>query len=159
MKKFILFLLTLQLLISATCLAFEQPNPDRWLWLNSNDTNGFWLDRESINSKLDTRYQHKDHLLLECWILSYNVKDDQSSKLLLSLDMECAEFKILHVSVYDKNNKLIGQHTYSYGDYEPIVPETLIESIFEVFKNLLKEQANDYQNSEKDLEEIESNIA
>ena len=44
MKKILALVFILVLSVSSICSAFEQPDPDRWFWIGSDDKIGFWLD-------------------------------------------------------------------------------------------------------------------
>lgn len=47
MKK-ILCLLVLLLSLTATCAAFNPPQPPRWYWVGSNAHYGTWIDTATI---------------------------------------------------------------------------------------------------------------
>ena len=48
MKKILALVFILVLSVSSICSAFEQPDPDRWFWIGSDDKIGFWLDSQTM---------------------------------------------------------------------------------------------------------------
>ena len=48
MKKILALVFILMLSVSSICSAFEQPDPDRWFWIGSDDKIGLWLDAQTM---------------------------------------------------------------------------------------------------------------
>lgn len=130
MKRIIFLLLTLQLLLTSVCNAFEPPTDKRWLWLGSTDEFGCWLDTASTRYVIDDRYKHKNHKQVIVWILFYNAEKNTYSRQLCTYDISCEQYKTTQALIYDAQDHIIDSINADFMNFESIPPETFAETIF-----------------------------
>ena len=77
MKK-ILCLLVLLLSLTATCAAFNPPQPPRWYWIGSDAHYGAWIDTATARFYIGSKeYGHSNHQCALVWVEWYDAdKDD-----------------------------------------------------------------------------------
>ena len=70
MKK-ILCLLVLLLSLTATCAAFNPPQPPRWYWIGSDAHYGAWIDTATARFYIGSeKYGHGNHQCGLVWVES-----------------------------------------------------------------------------------------
>lgn len=156
MKRVILIAATLFILLTSVCSAFEQPDPNRWLWITSTDKVGCWVDLQTIKFETqDNEYREcYKHCFVTAWVQMYDAEKETVSLQKVSLDLECEKFAMLSVSIYDKDSKLINSADFPtyMQNYDSIVPGTVGESILICFKDLW--QINEYAKNIKNSDEV-----
>lgn len=130
MNRIIFLLLTLQILLTSVCNAFEPPTDKRWLWLGSTDKAGCWLDTASTRYVIDDSYKHKNHKQVIVWILFYNAEKNSQSRHLVTCDISCEQYKITQALIYDAQDNIIDSINADFMNFESIPPETFAETIF-----------------------------
>ncbi len=83
MKKILALVFILMLSVSSICSTFEQPDPDRWFWIGSDDKIGFWLDAQTM--EFEKEYSDR---ITRVWVLTYTAKDDTSTKSLWEYNLD-----------------------------------------------------------------------
>ncbi len=77
MKK-ILCLLVLLLSLTATCAAFNPPQPPRWYWIGSDAHYGAWIDTATARFYIGSKeYGHSNHQCALVWVEWYNADKDE----------------------------------------------------------------------------------
>lgn len=132
MKRIIFLLLTLQILLTSVCNAFEPPDPSRWLWIGkTNDKNDYWIDPQSINYEISNLYNHDKHKQVEVWVMFHDSTNRKIAKQRSVYDLSCNQFKINSSLLFDENNTLLNSLNLSYRDFESIPPESIAERILQ----------------------------
>lgn len=139
-KKVVLLVATLFILLTSVCNAFEQPNPNRWSWIASNEKVGCWIDLQTIRferkkSKYDECYGHR---FVTVWVQMYFPQDGEVSINKWYCDLDCEKYKFLSLNRYDSDKNLINSYNVpvSLQKYILIIPDTVGERIFERLKKL-----------------------
>lgn len=145
MKKLMLLLTLAIMSISSICHAFEQPDPNRWVWLNSNDKYGFWLDKQTLKfEKINKLSTHQGHNSANVWIQVYNAETDQVALQNVILDFDCTLLGPVSITLYDTNRTLINSYNHPVIEFTPIIPDTNGEFIYLVVKSIKEEKDNTY---------------
>lgn len=131
MKK-ILYLLVLLLSLTATCAAFNPPQPPRWYWVGSNAHYGAWIDTATARFYTGSKdYRHSNHQCALIWVEWYNADKDE-------YDLDCRMRRTLYATFYNGQNKVINSYNGSYDDFVDIIPGSNGESVYDAVV-LLKE--------------------
>lgn len=153
MKRVILIAATLFILLTSVCSAFEQPDPNRWLWITSTDKVGCWVDLQTIKFETQDNEYRKcyKHRFVTAWVEMYDVTLDEITINKWYCDLDCEKYKFLSMTKYDGNGKLIDSADvpiYLQNDIS-MVPGTVGEVIFLCFKDLweINEYVKDIENS------------
>lgn len=132
MKKVVPILLALLILLSSTCFAAYEPDPNRWIWLGSNDEVGIFLDKETIEYSTDKN-------TVECWICYVVPQKNIHAIVNEKIDRTTKTITMLHITEYESSSKkTLYTHTYSFLEQKPekVIPESNGETIFKaVFPN------------------------
>lgn len=138
MKK-ILCLLVLLLSLTATCAAFNPPQPPRWYWVGSDSRVGVWIDTATIRFYTGSeKYAHRNHQCALAWVELYNADKDEYVILHDEFDFECRLMRTLSATLYDSQNRVIDSANRSYADFEDIIPGSKGEAVYDAVV-LLKE--------------------
>lgn len=131
MKKLISrIIVVLVLLFSFTtpCLAEFQPDPSRWVWIDSDDTTGIWFDKKTVSLRQEYgRYQ------VSLWILEYkNTPAEEYNKILYNVDINGRKLYIIEALKYDMQGNLIDSaYADKYSDNAVnVIPDTYGELIY-----------------------------
>lgn len=140
MKKIIVLTAFVCMLLTSVCSAFKEPDPNRWLWITSTDKIGCWVDLQTIKFEMqDNEYRDcYKHRLVTAWVQMYSVDNDTTNLQRVNIDLDCEKFKLISVSVYDKDNKLVASETFPkyMQQYKFITPGTIGENLLLSFKDL-----------------------
>lgn len=138
MKK-IFCLLVLLLSLTATCAAFNPPQPPRWYWVGSNAHYGMWIDTATARFYTGSeKYAHRNHQYALVWVECYNADKDKYVISHDEFDLDCRMSRTLHATVYNSQNEVINSYNRSYADFEDIIPGTNGEAVYDAVV-LLKE--------------------
>lgn len=140
MKKLLLFIFTLlSIYVSSICFAEKYAvDTDRWIELKNNPSRQLYLDKKSI--EVD-----KANKTVSLWLLSYVEAEDYAFnyKVLLNYNNKTYSLKS---SVLRKisDGSITYKDTPIYSKEEAILPESLYESLYDIFKNRLEETEKDH---------------
>lgn len=138
MKK-ILCLLVLLLSLTATCAAFNPPQPPRWYWVGSNAHYGTWIDTATARFYTGSeKYAHRNHQCALVWVEWYDADKDKYVISHDEFDLDCRMVRTLHATLYDSQNRVIDSSNRSYADFEDIIPGSNGEAVYDAVV-LLKE--------------------
>ena len=129
MKRVIPILLVLLILLTSTCFAAYEPDPERWLWLGSDSEVGIFLDKETITYS-------DDKATVDFWICWVYPAKNQFINENSKIDKHSKTYTHLSYAIYDcKTKKLISSHTYALWEQkaEKIIPGTLGENFYRYF--------------------------
>lgn len=141
MKKILALVFILVLSVSSICSAFEQPDPDRWFWLGSDDKIGFWLDAQTMEFEKELSDR-----ITRVWVLTYIAKNDNSSKSLWEYNLDKRKLRILSEVIYNSSGDVIHSKDFS-SLWTSVIPGTWGETIMKFM-----DSAYDFQEKRK-LEE------
>lgn len=138
MKK-ILCLLVLLLSLTATCAAFNPPQPPRWFWVSSDSRIGVWIDTATIRFYTGSeKYGHRNHQCALAWVEWYSAEEDKYVITRTEFDFECRLMRRLSATLYDSQDRVIASSNRNYADFEDVIPGSNGENVFETMV-LLKE--------------------
>lgn len=138
MKK-ILCLLLLLLSLTATCAAFNPPQPPRWYWVGSNAHYGTWIDTATVRFYTGSeKYAHRNHQCALVWVEWYDADKDEYEISHDEYDFDCRLMRTLSATFYNSQNRVIDSYNRSYADFEDIIPGTNGEAVYDAVA-LLKE--------------------
>ena len=138
MKK-ILCLLVLLLSLTATCAAFNPPQPPRWFWVGSGAHYGAWIDTATARFYTGSeKYAHRNHQCALVWVEWYDADKDEYEISHDEYDFDCRLMRTLSATFYDSQNRVIDSYNRSYADFEDIIPGTNGEVVYDAVA-LLKE--------------------
>jgi len=138
MKK-ILCLLVLLLSLTATCAAFNPPQPPRWYWIGSDAHYGAWIDTATARFYIGSeKYAHRNHQCALVWVEWYDADKDEYLISHDEYDLDCRMSRTLHATFYNSQNEVINSYNRSYADFEDIIPGTNGEAVYDAVV-LLKE--------------------
>lgn len=130
MKK-ILCLLVLLLSLTATCAAFNPPQPPRWCWVFSNEHYGTWIDTETIQFYTGSKkYGHSNHQCALAWVEWYDADKDEYVIFHEEYDLDCRMVRTLHATFYNSQNRVIDSYNNSYAEFKDIIPGTNGEAVY-----------------------------
>ena len=140
MKKLIVLLFILILSVSSICNAFEPPNPNRWLWVGSDDKIGIWIDRQTIKASKDTNRYSSTYgcRFIQSWEMHYSTEENTHFIANVEHNLDRRLRRTLSLTEYDDSGKVI----FSDDDisrYHPIIPGSWGETILtymEVFYDI-----------------------
>lgn len=138
MKKILALVFILVLSVSPICSAFEQPDPDRWFWIGSDDKIGFWLDSQTMEFEKELSDR-----ITRVWVLTYTAKDDNSSKSLWEYNLDKRKLRILSEVIYNSSGDVIYTRETS-NLWTSVIPGTWGETIMKFMNS-----AYDFQKSKK----------
>lgn len=131
MRKLVTLLTLAIMSISSICYAFEQPDPNRWLWLGSDDKMGIWLDMQSFKiEKIRKSIGHDGHNSANLWIQFYKSNEDQHAMQNFICDFDCNSISSASVVVYNSNNEVVDSFTPMYTEFHTVVPGSLGEYLY-----------------------------
>lgn len=130
MKRILAILFALQILFCSLGMAFEQPDPNRWFWLGSDDKLGWWIDIQSTDYRISKQYPHQGHKQVDVWVLNYNTEEDTSSIGQYIVDLNCRKSNLSSFVKYDNKGNVIDSWNQTFENYKSIVPGSWGESIF-----------------------------
>lgn len=132
--KRIFLIIVLLLYIPIITFAFEEPDPQRWYWVASDDKKGYWIDRQTL--KFSTRNMETiscyNHKFVTAWLMVYNAEEDKTALEQFIFDLDCKKSKLLYFTLYDEQGNLIDSFTPEYSKYEATIPGTYGEAVQEV---------------------------
>lgn len=138
MKK-ILCLLVLLLSLTATCAAFNPPQPPRWFWVGSGAHYGAWIDTAMARFYTGSeKYAHRNHQCALVWVEWYDADKDEYEISHDEYDFDCRLMRTLSATFYNSQNRVIDSYNRSYADFEDIIPGTNGEMVYDAVA-LLKE--------------------
>lgn len=138
MKK-ILCLLVLLLSLTATCAAFNPPQPPRWFWVGSGAHYGAWIDTATARFYTGSeKYAHRNHQCALVWVEWYDADKDEYEISHDEYDFDCRLMRTLSATFYNSQNRVIDSYNRSYADFEDIIPGTNGEVVYDAVA-LLKE--------------------
>lgn len=138
MKK-ILCLLVLLLSLTATCAAFNPPQPPRWFWVGSGAHYGAWIDMATARFYTGSeKYAHRNHQCALVWVEWYDADKDEYEISHDEYDFDCRLMRTLSATFYNSQNRVIDSYNRSYADFEDIIPGTNGEMVYDAVA-LLKE--------------------
>lgn len=138
MKK-ILCLLVLLLSLTATCVAFNPPQPPRWFWVGSGAHYGAWIDTATARFYTGSeKYAHRNHQCALVWVEWYDADKDEYEISHDAYDFDCRLMRTLSATFYNSQNEVINSYNRSYADFEDIIPGTNGEAVYDAVV-LLKE--------------------
>lgn len=154
MKKLMLLLTLAIMSINSICHAFEQPDPNRWVWLNSNDKYGTWLDMHTLNfDKITNSYSHTGHDSANCWLQVYNSQDDTTMFINEIIDLKCRKSCAISITIYDKDKNIINSIDNNILDFKSIIPNSNGELVYLTVKKAkdlldqnMPKESHDYHN-------------
>lgn len=156
MKRVILLAITLCVLITSTCSAFEPPDPNRWLWITSTDRIGCWVDLQTIKFETQDNEYKKcyKHRFVTAWVEMYDAESNEVSINKWYCDLDCEKYRFLSMTKYDGNGKLIDSANVPIYLQEDIsmIPGTVGEVILLSLKGLW--QINEYAKNIKNSDEV-----
>lgn len=140
MKKIIALLFIMFLFLSSICNAFEPPNPNRWLWVGSDEKIGIWIDRQTIKASKDTNRYSSTYgcRFVQSWELHYYADENTHYIANVEHNLDRRLRRTLSLTKYDDSGNVI----YSDDDksrYHSIIPGSWGEAVFvymEVFYDL-----------------------
>ena len=142
MKK-IFCLLVLLLSLTATCAAFNPPQPPRWYWVGSNAHYGMWIDTATARFYTGSeKYAHRNHQCALVWVECYNADKDKYVISHDEFDLDCRMSRTLHATVYNSQNEVINSYNRSYADFVDIIPGSNGEAVYDAVV-MLKETRED----------------
>lgn len=101
MKK-ILCLLVLLLSLTATCAAFNPPQPPRWYWIGSDAHYGAWIDTATARFYTGSeKYAHSNHQCALVWVEWYNADEDTYVISHDEYDLDCRMKRTLYATFYN----------------------------------------------------------
>ena len=112
------------------CLADFQPDSSRWIWIDSNDTSGFWYDSKTISVK-----QENGRNIVSMWILSYNNTPEESvDKTLYNVDVTRKTISFSEIHEYDMQGNIIGSSYYNEFDNteSSVITDTVGEEFYDI---------------------------
>ncbi|ADB47428.1 hypothetical protein LK430_08905 [Acidaminococcus fermentans DSM 20731] len=126
----IVIVLAVLLSFMTLCFAEFQPDPSRWVWINSNETTGLWFDKRTVSVKQNYgRYQ------VRLWTLQYeNSPDEYYAKILYNVDINNRQIYIMEGLKYDMQGNLIDSVYANQIKDNPVnvVPDTNSELIYSI---------------------------
>lgn len=142
MKK-ILCLLVLLLLLTATCAAFNPPQPPRWYWVGSNAHYGTWIDTATARFYTGSEdYRHSNHRCALIWVEWYNADKDEYVISHDEYDLDCRMRRTLYATFYNGQNKVINSYNGSYDDFVDIIPGSNGEAVYDAVVLLMETREN-----------------
>ena len=129
MKKVIPILLALFIMLASTCFAAYEPDPNRWIWLGSNDEVGIFLDKETIE------YSAANNTV-EFWICWVYPQKNQFINENQRIDKLAKTYTSLSFAIYDtETKKQLSSHTYAIWEQkaEKVIPNTIGEGLYRYF--------------------------
>lgn len=142
MKK-ILCLLVLLLSLTATCAAFNPPQPPRWYWVGSNAHYGTWIDTETIRFYTGSKkYGHNNHQCAMVWVEWYDADDNKHFISRFEIDFDCRLMRMLYATAYNSENKVINSYNNSYAEFDDVIPNSNGEAVYDAVVMLKEAREN-----------------
>ena len=129
MKKVMPLLLVLLILLTSTCFAAYEPDPNRWIWISSDDEIGAFLDKETIEYSADG-------IVVDFWLCYVYPKDKQYAIVNHIINKSEKTLTLTHISIYNADTrKLIESYTPNSWEQEAerIIPDTNGEILYRYF--------------------------
>ncbi len=138
MKRVVLCLVLL-LSICASCVAFEPPQPPRWVWVGSNEHFGLWVDTETVRYYTGSnKAYHASDKCAAAWIMQYDADKDEVAMLRYEVDFNCRLMRNLSITVYNSSKEVKKSYNNQYSDFEDIIPGSFGESVYDIVEGLSK---------------------
>ncbi len=143
MKKLIVLLFILMLSVSSICNAFEPPNPNRWLWVDSDDKFGVWIDIQTIKASKDTdRYSSTYGCrFIKAWEMRYHADTNTYYIVNTEYNLDRRLRRTLSVTKYDDSGNAISSNN-NRSRYYPIIPGSWGEVILTCMEVLYDLETN-----------------
>lgn len=130
MKKVIPILLVLFILLTSTCFAAYEPDPNRWIWISSDkDKVNYFIDIETV------QYSNNGDTV-NFWVCAVESKKSFHSFQNAELSYTNRTITLLYFADYkDKKHKPIASRAYKIHEQtpEPIVPNSIAETFYRYF--------------------------
>lgn len=133
-KALSLFLFMLMIICTGMVAAFEPPQPPRWIWVDSTDVQGAWIDSETLRFYSRGDYLHEGHRSVYYWVMYYYADSNIHTLERVSMDLNCRTAKMLSETVYNDQNEVIHYQDNTYGKYIDIIPNTFGETEYYILK-------------------------
>lgn len=142
MKK-ILCLLVLLLSLTATCAAFNPPQPPRWYWIGSDAHCGAWIDTATARFYTGSEeYAHRNHQCALVWMEWYDADKDEYVISHDEYDLDCRMRRTLSATFYNSQNRVIDSYNRSYADFVDIIPGSNGEAVYDAVVMLKETREN-----------------
>lgn len=125
MKKLTQFILILSLtfIFIGTCFAEFQPDPNRWVWIASDDVAGFWFDKATVKY-----YGSGNGMSAYAWFLIYrNSPTEGFAEQYYYIFPGRQKIEILEHASFDMNYNML--HHTRLRKVETIVPGTFLDKM------------------------------
>ena len=106
-KKIFLLICSMMIFMTSIGFAFEPPKPPRWIWVDSTDAQGAWIDSETLKFYKSYDYAHNGHSCVNYWVMYYTSND---------------------------NNEVIDSYDNPYSAFYDIIPNTFAETEYYILK-------------------------
>ena len=133
-KKIFGLILFLVSFISSCAFAFEPPQPPRWIWVDSTDTLGAWIDSKTLKYYKTYEYSHNGHKCVNYWVMYYMADDNTHSLVRAVIDFDCRATKTISVAIYNDKNEIIDSYSNQYDSFIDIIPGTFGEEEYDILK-------------------------
>ena len=133
-KKIVGLILFLLSLIPSCVFAFEPPQPPRWLWVDSTDMHGGWIDSETLKYYKTYEYSHNGHRCVNYWVMYYMTEDNTHSLERVVMDFDCRATKTISIAIYNDKNEMIDSYRNEYSSFTDIIPGTFAEAEYDILK-------------------------
>lgn len=136
LKKIGCLLLFMIMLSCASVFAFEPPQPPRWIWVDSTDIQGAWIDKQTIHFYRRNDYLHEGHRSVNYWVMYYYSQNQIHTMERVSMDFYCRTVKTMSETVYNDSNEVISFYDNTYGSYTDIIPGTFGEEEYYILLSM-----------------------
>ena len=133
-KKIFGLILFFVSLIPSCAFAFEPPQPPRWIWVDSTDIQGAWIDSKTLKYYKTYDYSHNGHKCVNYWVMYYMADDNTHSLVRAVIDFDCRATKTISVAIYNDKNEIIDSYSDQYSSFKDIIPGTFGEVEYDILK-------------------------
>lgn len=109
------------------CLAWFHDDGTRWIWFDSNDTVGAYYDKKT------PRYLNNGNRV-NIWCLYYSPNEGTELLENAVIDFQNRTWSVQGYYIYNKNGTCIEQNSWETYMWKPIVPNTFIEEMYDLWK-------------------------
>lgn len=131
MKRIVcLLILVLTTLLSSTCFAFRDPDPNQWFFYSQNGTLDIWMHKTDVsryqnNNKNGYYDPHYGHVYYTFWVLMQDNDTKEEIIFRNKIDIQCRTITNLQSVKYDENGKVLNSYINPYPQPEPVVPGSI----------------------------------
>lgn len=135
-KGFSFFVVMILLSVNLYAFAFEAPQPPRWIWVDSTDIQGAWIDTQTLHFYKRNVYMHNNHRSVNYWVMYYYSQNNTHVMERVSMDFYCRTAKTLSETTYNDKNEVINFYDGAYSSYEDIIPNTFGEEEYYILSTM-----------------------